>query len=71
MLAILDSLPQFLSTKNLIDLGLYKNRDSAYIARLQGNSPDYIKFGRKILYPKQSVLTFLNLHLATRNPLKK
>ena len=57
-----DSLPAFLSTKDLVNLGLYINIDAAYLARLNGNSPDFIKFNRKILYKKADVIEFIEKH---------
>jgi len=55
----LNSFPQFLSSQHLVDLGLYSSLDAVYLARLRGNSPDFIKLKRKILYPRNSVAAFL------------
>lgn len=54
--------PDFLSTNDLVKLGLYPNKNSAYFARLKGLSPDYIRLGRKILYPQKSVIEFIDCH---------
>jgi len=54
-----DSLPALLSTHDLINLGLYASIDAAYVARIRGQSPAFLKLTRKILYPKQSVIEFI------------
>ena len=55
----LDSMPEFLSSLDLVSLGLFRNPDATYLARLRGNSPDYIKVGRRIFYPKSRVIEFI------------
>jgi hypothetical protein len=55
----LNDLPQFLSSRHLVDLGLYPSLDAVYLARVRGHSPDFIKLKRKVLYPKDSVLKFI------------
>lgn len=55
----LNGLPQFLSSHHLVDLGLYPSLDAVYLARIRGNSPDFIKLKRKILYPRNSLIKFL------------
>jgi hypothetical protein len=57
------SLPELLSSNDLVTLGLFSSPDSAYLARMRGNSPDFIKVGRKILYPKFSVIQFIEYRL--------
>jgi hypothetical protein len=52
-------MPEYLSTRHLIQLGIYPSTDAAYQARCKGNSPDFIKLKHKILFPKQAVLEFL------------
>lgn len=64
------SLPDLLNTNDLINLGLYTSKNSAYSARVNGHSPDYIKIGRRILYPKQSVIEFVDNHLTKNKVLK-
>ena len=59
ILTKLEGLPEFLSSHDLVALGLFPSPDSVYLARFRGNSPDYCKFGRKIRYPKQSVIDFI------------
>lgn len=55
----LNDLPQFLSSRHLVALGLYPSLDAVYLARVRGHSPDFIKLKRKVLYPKSSVLEFI------------
>lgn len=55
----LDILPELLDLNDLITLGIYANKNGAYQARRNGNSPSYIKMPHKILYPKEAVRTFI------------
>lgn len=50
---------EFLTTKDLVGMGLYSSIDLAYAARLIGDSPNFVKMKRKILYPKAEVIKFL------------
>ncbi len=59
----LEKFPDFLSCHDLVTLGLFINSEAAYLARLRGNSPDWLKLGRKILYPKQSIIDFIDRHM--------
>jgi len=54
-----EDFPEFLSTHDLIDLGIYPSVNAAYEDRIRGSSPKYIKLHHKILYPKKSVIEFL------------
>lgn len=54
-----DGMPDLLATQDLVSLGLYPSTDAAYLARIRGKSPDFLKIGRKVLYPKASVMDFL------------
>lgn len=63
----LASLPDFLSSNDLVDLGLFSSPDSVYFARMKGNSPDFIKLGRRVIYPKASVIQFLERHTKKGN----
>ena len=58
-LEVLDNYPAFLRTKDLVELGLFKNEAVLCQARNYGRSPDYIKVGQKVLYPKASLVEFL------------
>lgn len=51
--------PEFLTSQNLVDLGLYTSIDSVYLARVKGPSAPFIKMKRKILYPKKLLIEFL------------
>ena len=53
------SLPEFLRASDLVNLGLYVTTKALYFARIRGHSPNFIKIGRRILYPKTSVIDFL------------
>ncbi len=59
----LDSYPMFLTSVQLCKLGLYKTPDLCYLARRRGDSPDYVQLGRKILYPKESVIKWVEARL--------
>lgn len=63
LLEALKSLPLFLTSKDLVELGFYPSEDAAYLGRVRGNSPDYVKMKRKILYPKASVVEYVVKHL--------
>lgn len=52
-------LPDFLSSEDLVKLGLYKSIDATYQARLKRCGPEYIKLRKKILYPKLGIINFL------------
>lgn len=54
----LDTFPDMLTTNDLISLGIYKNKESAYYARKTASSPCYIQKARNILYPKAGVRSF-------------
>lgn len=56
----IDSMPDLLSSHDLVTLGLYRNTNAAYLARLRGHSPDFIKVGGLVKYPKISVIEFIN-----------
>lgn len=59
--------PEFLTSNDLVELGLYGSSDGVYLARLRGKSPDFIKMGRRVLYPKESVINFLQQRLRSGN----
>lgn len=63
MFKTLEAAADFLTSDDLVTLGLYKSRNSIYFARSKGIGPDFIKLGRRILYPKNSVLAFVELHM--------
>jgi hypothetical protein len=59
LLSTFSSLPELLSSQHLVELGLYPSLDAAYLARIRGHSPDFLKLHKKVLYPKRSVLEFI------------
>ena len=70
----IEKLPQeFLTPKEIVDLGLYTSLDSLYSARYYGVSPDYIKVNRKIIYPKVAVIEFIkqNFKIGSKRKVKK
>lgn len=66
-----ESLPEFLSANDLVDLGLFPSPDAAYFARVRGEGPEFIKFGRKIRYMKMSVKKFIESRLQEKAIPKK
>lgn len=56
---MLEEYPKFLSSQDLIDLGIYKSIDSCYMSRVRLEGPQWIKLGRKILYSKNLLVEFL------------
>jgi hypothetical protein len=57
---LLNDLPEFITSKVLVELGLYPTISACRVSRHKGTSPSYLKIGRKILYPRESVLEFIN-----------
>lgn len=55
----IETLPLFLQVKDLVDLGLYPSENAVYLARRRGDVPDYITFGRRTVFPRESVIEFL------------
>jgi hypothetical protein len=55
----LSRFPDFLSSEDLVKLGIYKSIDATYQARLKRYGPEYIKLRKKILYPKLGIVKFL------------
>jgi hypothetical protein len=53
-----ESLPELLSSSDLVKLGLFENEGTAFLARHRGVSPPYVKFGRRVLYPKKLLMDF-------------
>lgn len=59
----LESMPDLLTSHDLVKLGLFRSTDAAYLARLRGHSPDYVKVGGLVKYPKAKVIEFINSRL--------
>lgn len=62
-------LPELCSTKDLVNLGIYKSEQAAAYARRKGYSPEFFQFAsRTVKYPKDAVLKFLkNAHRKNEN----
>ncbi len=56
----ISSFPEFLTSQNLVELGLYSNINSVYLARVKKTGPQHFKLGRKVLYPKTQVVEFID-----------
>lgn len=68
----LEQMNEFLSSQDLVDLGIYKSLDAAYLARVRSDSPEYIKLKHRVLYPKAAVVDFLKSRLQSPdNSIKK
>jgi len=63
----LNNMNEFLTSQDLIDLGLYSSLDAAYVARIKSNSPQFIKMKHRILYPKKAVIEFLESRMVAPN----
>ncbi len=55
----LKDLPILLQSSDLVKMGLYASVDAAYLARVRGCSPAFMKLKGKILYSKSAVIDFL------------
>jgi hypothetical protein len=55
----MEEMPAFLTSKDLVALGVFKTKDCSYHARRNKCSPPYIKLNHKILYPKQGLIEWL------------
>jgi len=63
LLKTLESFPPFLTTNDLITIGIYASADVAFRTRKFGKGPDYVKMNRLILYPKASLIEYLARHM--------
>lgn len=66
----LDNWPELLSTEELVTLGIFNSTGGAYFARRHGTGPAFIKEGRKVLYPKDGVITFVESRAPKKNASK-
>ena len=55
----MEDVPEFMTTRDLIDLGIYSTIGSAFQARKTKRGPDYIQMRRKVLYKKQAVIDWI------------
>lgn len=57
---VLIALPELVSARDLVKVGMYRTEQGAYAARQSGKCPPYFRIpGRGIVYPKQGVIDFL------------
>lgn len=57
---LLRSLPELVSTRDLVKIGMYRTEQAAYAARQRGECPAYLRIpSRGIVYPRQAVIEFL------------
>jgi predicted DNA-binding transcriptional regulator AlpA len=60
--------PEFLRSRDLIELGIYKSFSDISYSIKRDLAPPYIKIGeRKILYPKASLIAWLELKYNTQD----
>jgi len=62
----LKSLPEFLSPNDLVNLGLYSTSKAVYFSRTRGSGPDFVQMGRRVVYPKESVIEFITSNMVKR-----
>lgn len=68
MTSALSSFPEFLSSQDLVALGLFSSTDAAYVTRIRGGGPEFIKLNKKVLYPKSRLLRFIETRLINSSP---
>lgn len=56
---ILRDYPDFMSSKDLVDLGLFNSYAQLYHSRKTGKGPKFFKIGSSIRYPKNELIKFL------------
>jgi len=57
------TLPDLVTPKDLVKLGIYKSEQAAYAARQKGRCPEYFRIPQRgVLYPKAAVIEFLEKH---------
>lgn len=54
--------PDFMTTQDLLDLGVFPSVGSAYHFRRKKNGIDFIKTRSSILYTKRAVISYLERH---------
>lgn len=63
ILKLEEILPELVTAKDLVKIGIYRTEQAAYSARQKGKSPPYIRIpSRGIVYPKQGIIDFLEKH---------
>jgi len=56
---LLKDYPLFMTPLDLVEAGLYISTDAAYLARMRGHGPSFVKLKHKVLYPKTAIIKFL------------
>jgi hypothetical protein len=59
----LDELPDFIGSEDLVNLGLFRSLASVHLAKSKGETPEHFKIGRKLVFPKESVKSFVKKRL--------
>ncbi len=67
----LEKLPEFLSSEDLVKLGIYSSIDAAYQARASGHSPSFIKLQHLCIYPKKALIEFLENRMHVKSSAKE
>lgn len=63
------NLPELVSSKDLVKIGMYKSEQGAYVARRTGECPPYVRIPScGIRYPKLGVINFLTKLLLSETP---
>ena len=53
-------LPDIVTTKDLIKIGMYRSDQAASVARRKGKCPGYFQFNKRVvIYPKKGVIDYL------------
>lgn len=55
-------LPDQCTVEDLVKAGIYRSPQAAAHARSLGDCPDYFKLGRRIMYPKEGVIKYLDIN---------
>ena len=63
----LEKYPEFITSDDLVSLGVFKSRNAAYCARQRGGGPPFIKMKYKILYSKRHLADWLAGRLSQKN----
>jgi len=53
------TMPEKCSPRDLVKFGIYNNPQCACIARKRGDTPDYFKVGKRIIYMRDAVIQWL------------
>jgi len=60
--------PEFLRSRDLIELGIYRSFSDISYSIIRGFAPPHLRIGeRKILYPKASLIAWLELKYNTQD----